>query len=68
MKNKTEVLKDMLSEIKELREIYYDAHNRTGDIRFINAYYYELHKEITIRGKIFDDFNRFMKKLENKKS
>ncbi|MFA6925275.1 MAG: hypothetical protein WC223_13600 [Bacteroidales bacterium] len=68
MRKKLEVLKEMLSEIKELRELYYDAYERTDDRRFIEAYYYHFHKEITIRGKIFDDYNNFKKTGKFKKS
>ena len=68
MKTKLKLLKDSLSELQGLRDIYFDAYNRTGDKKFIDAYYYELHKEITIRGEIFDNFDSFMKKLKNKKS
>ncbi|MFA6925215.1 MAG: hypothetical protein WC223_13300 [Bacteroidales bacterium] len=68
MKEKLRLLKNSLSELQGLRDIYFDACNRTGDRRFVDAYYYELHKEITTRGKIFDGFNSFIKKLENKKN
>ncbi|MFA6925251.1 MAG: hypothetical protein WC223_13480 [Bacteroidales bacterium] len=68
MNKKLKTLKDSMTELHGLRDIYFDAYKRTGDKRFIDAYYYELHKEITIRGKIFDDFNSFIKKWENKKS